>query len=582
MPEKQAGFHHFAPWHYLTRWRRAALGDAERFLLLAILIGVFAGLLVVCFHITIDLLGWTSIGAITARFRYGRLAAPAIGAFVSSLLVLKVFRAAQGSGVNQTKAALYIFDGYVPASTILGKFVACSISIGSGNSLGPEGPSLQMGAGIASLLGRVFALKRDSMRMIAPVGAAAGIAAAFNTPIAGVLFVMEEVIAAWNAAVVGSILLAAVSAVVVERWFLGNEPLFRVPSFQFNHPSELLLYALLGIAGGILSAVFVRLVETLRRRLERLPPWTRYVQPVVAGLIVGAVGLWLPQVMGAGYDAIDNALHDEFVWRMLLLLGLAKMLVTLVCFSSGIPGGMFAPTLFTGAMIGGGLGGLAQHFWPSTVSPVSAYVLVGMGTFFAGVFRAPMTSIFMVFEASASYAIIPPVAVAGAISYFVSRALHRTPFFTMLARQEGVDLPSAEERRAVPIRLLEDVMAPAVEPVLHAGDSVADALVYLNSHGLARCLAADETGWVRVTREALDHAAHEGRAALRLADEIPLEHVPRLYPDLPLDAALQLFHAHPLLPVVSRADATKLVGSISLGDVLKAYDLRQSEADPRG
>lgn len=553
-------------------WRHILLGEAERFLLLSILIGLFAGLLVVCFHIAIDFLGWASIGAITTRFRYGRLAAPAIGAFVSSLLVLKLFRAAQGSGVNQTKAALYISDGYVPASTILGKFIACSISIGSGNSLGPEDPSLQMGAGVASLLGRVFHLKRDSMRMIAPVGAAAGIAAAFNTPIAGVLFVMEEVIAAWNGAVVGSILLAAVSAVVVERWFLGNEPLFRVPSFELTHPSELLVYALLGIAGGVLSAVFVRLIERLRNRLEKLPPWSRYVQPVIAGLIVGAVGLWLPQVMGAGYDAIDNALHDQFLWRMLLLLAAAKIVVTLVCFSSGIPGGMFAPTLFTGAMIGGGLGGLAHLYWPAPVSPASAYVLVGMGTFFAGVFRAPMTSIFMVFEMSASYVIILPVAIASTLSYFISRQLHQVPFFTMLARQEGVDLPSAEERRAVRVLHIEDAMRSAPGDILHVSATVADALAYLNTHKLSHAVAADgEGGWYRLTRNALMQAAGEGGAALPVSDQLTLERIPRVYPDLPVDTALRGLAVHPLLPVVSRANREVLVGTISIEDVLKAY-----------
>lgn len=542
---------------------RIAIGDAERFSLLAILIGVFAGLLVVLFHIAIDFLGWTSIGAITTRLRYGRLAAPALGGLVSAALVLRVFRAAQGSGVNQTKAAIYVSNGYIPASTILGKFIACSISIGSGNSLGPEDPSLQMGAGVASILGRVFGLPRSSMRMIAPVGAAAGIAAAFNTPIAGVLFVMEEVIAAWNAAMVGSILLAAVAAVVVERWFLGNQPLFRVPSFQFTHPSELLVYALLGILGGFASAIFVRLIESLRGRLEKLPPWTRYVQPMVAGLIVGAVGLWLPQVMGAGYDAIDNALHDEFLWRMLLILGLAKILVTTICFSSGIPGGMFAPTLFSGAMIGGGLGGLAHLYWPESVSPASAYVLVGMGTFFAGVFRAPMTAIIMVFEVSASYVIILPVAIASTIAYFISRQLHPVPFFTMLARQEGLDLPSAEERRAVPILHIEDAMTPAPVPVLSRDASFSEALAFLDANRLSQCLAEDGTGgWTLVSRETLVHLGG-----------LPTEPLPRLYPDLPVDAALRLLGANAILPVVSRANSETLVGTISLDNIAKAYKL---------
>lgn len=553
------------------------ISEAQRFLMLAILIGVFAGLLVVCFHIAIDFLGWTSIGAITSRFRYGRLIAPALGALVSSALVLRIFRAAQGSGVNQTKAALYISDGHVPLSTVLGKFVACSISIGSGNSLGPEDPSLQMGAGIASLLGRIFGLKRESMRMIAPVGAAAGIAAAFNTPIAGVLFVMEEIIAAWNGAVVGSILLAAVSAVVVERWFLGAEPLFRVPPFALTHPSELAVYALLGITGGIVAAIFAKVIERTRKTLEHLPVWTKYAQAAAAGFIVGAVGLWLPQVMGAGYDAIDNALHDQFAWKMLLLLGVAKMAVTLCCFSSGIPGGMFAPTLFTGAMIGGGLGGLAHFYWPATTSPGSAYVLVGMGTLFAGLFRAPMTAIFMVFEVSASYEIILPVAIASTLAYFVSRRLQPVAFFTMLARDEGVDLPSAEERRAVPILHIEDALRRAPGDVLPAGIMAADALAKLG--GAAHALAEDGAGgWVAVTRQSLEEAAHRGEAGLPIAQAVPGERAPRLYPDLPVDSALRLLGDYPILPVVSRADAHKLVGVLTLEDVLAAYGVEGKPA----
>jgi CIC family chloride channel protein len=203
------------------------LSETQRFLLLALFIGIFSGLLVVCFHITIDWVSWTTLGALSGRYRFGRLLTPALGAVAASFLVMKVFPRAHGSGINQTKAAIYTWNGYVPSSTIAGKFIACAIAIGTGNSLGPEDPSLQMGAGIASLLGRLFQLERSSMRLIAPVGAAAGIAAAFNTPITGVLFVMEEVLADWSATTVGSIVLAAVSAVVTMRAFLGNEPLFR-------------------------------------------------------------------------------------------------------------------------------------------------------------------------------------------------------------------------------------------------------------------------------------------------------------------------------------------------------------------
>ena len=474
--------------------------------------------MVVCFHIAIDILSWYSVGALSTKLRFGRLIAPALGAIVAALLVKYLFPAARGSGVNQTKAALYISDGVVPFSTVAGKFLACSISIGSGNSLGPEDPSLQMGAGIASLLGRMFHLDRKHMRMIAPVGAAAGIAAAFNTPITGVLFVMEEVIASWSAGVVGSIVLSAVSAVVVVRWFLGNEPLFRVPFFPMAQPGELLVYAAIGVAGGLLSAVFVKLIEALRGRLEKLPARTELIQVLMSGLIVGFVGLWLPQVMGAGYDAIDFALHGQFTWDLLLVLGGVKLLVTLFGFSAGVPGGMFAPTLFVGAMFGGGLGGLAHHYWPFQTSPVGAYVLVGMGTFFAGVFRAPMSSIFMVFETSANYAIILPVMIANTISYFISRRLHPVPFFTMLARQEGIDLPSAEEYRSMELLRVEDAMRP-------------------------------------------------------IPDGVSLEFAPVIYPDVTLDAAMQLLANHPLLCVATRDDPSKPIGVLSLEDVHQAYGI---------
>jgi len=198
----------------IERLRHLGMTETQRFLLLAILIGLFAGLTIVCFHISMDFLSWFVLGTPVGENRIATILGPAVGAGVASLLVLRVFRTAQGSGVNHTKAALYVSNGYVPSSTVIGKFLACSLSIGSGNSLGPEDPALHMGAGIASWLGRMFGLARENMRMIAAVGAAAGIAAAFNTPITAVLFVIEEVIGAWNTAVLGSTVLSAVSAVL--------------------------------------------------------------------------------------------------------------------------------------------------------------------------------------------------------------------------------------------------------------------------------------------------------------------------------------------------------------------------------
>ena len=498
------------------------LNDTQRFMLLALFIGAFSGVLVVLFHITIDLISWSSLGALSGRFRYGRLLSPAVGAAVAVFVVRKLFPRARGSGVNQTKIALYSSEGYVSASTIAGKFLGCGIAIGTGNSLGPEDPSLQMGAGVASWLGRLFNLPRTNMRLIAPVGAAAGIAAAFNTPISGVLFVMEEVLADWSATAVGSIVLAAVSAVVTMRAFLGDEPLFRIPAFELNHVSELLIYAGIGISGGALSALFIWLIEEMKKRIDHLADWREYVLPIAAGFLTGVVGLWFPEVMGAGYDSINSALHGQFTWQVLLYLGLAKLLVTLLCFSAETPGGMFAPALFIGGMIGGALGGAAHRWWPFGAASAEAYMLVGMGTFFAGVFRAPITSIFMVFEVSASYMIILPVMIANTTAYLISRRLHPVPFFKMLAQLEGVNLPSAEEKRTFQPLRVEDAMGPVV------------------------------------------------------AGSQPYSGV-KLYPDEPLDAALRLLALRPRIEVVSRLKPDVILGTLTLDDVHHAYGIRDGE-----
>jgi CIC family chloride channel protein len=506
---------------------RIGLTETQLFLLLALLIGIFSGLLVVLFHISIDLISWSSLGPLSGRFRLTRLLTPSVGAILAVVIVRHLFPRAKGSGVNHTKIAIYTSNGYVSSTAIAGKFIACAASIGSGNSLGPEDPALQMGAGVASWLGRLFQLPRNSMRLIAPVGAAAGIAAAFNTPISGVLFVMEEVLADWSATAVGSIVLAAVSAVVTMRAFLGSEPLFRVPPFQIAHYSELLVYAGIGIAGGILSAFFIWLIERLKKRIHHLGSWRFYVLPPLAGFLTGVAGLWFPEVMGAGYDVVNSALHGQFTWQLLLYIGLVKMAVTLLAFSVDTPGGMFAPTLFIGAMIGGALGGIAHRWWPYGAASAETYMLVGMGTFFAGVFRAPITSIFMVFEASASYMIILPVMIANTTAYLLSRKLHAKPFFKMLAELEGVSLPSAEEKRNFQMLRVEDAMRPLSAP------------------------------------------------------EPPLPG-PHLYPDEPLDAALRILAAQPRIQIVSRLRPDEVLGTLTLEDVHHAYHIMETRGPQDG
>jgi chloride channel protein, CIC family len=568
------------------RMPRVSLSVAQRMLLLSIVIGLFAGLLVVCFHIAIDLLRWRTVGLPFGERPGLTHLWPAGGAVIAAASVRFIFRHARGSGVIHTKAALHVSDGVVPASTVPGKFFACAVAIGTGNSLGPEDPALQMGAGVASIAGRVFRLPRQYMRLIAPIGAAAGIAAAFNTPITGVLFVIEEVIGSWNASVMGSILLSAVSAVVVSRWYLGDEPLFRVPALGSVQPADILVYAAIGVICGLGAAGYVRLLLWLKRHGDR---WTSYAArillPGLAGLCVGIVGFWLPQVEGPGYLTIDNALHGRFAWSQLLLLAIAKTGVTTLCFASGTPGGLFAPTLFVGAMIGGGIGVFAQQHWllPQAafhLANPSAFMLVGMGTFFAGVFRAPMTSIFMVFEVTASYQIILPAMVANTVGYLVAHRAGRIHLFDELARLEGIELPSVHEQRERQGLRVEVAMS-AAGPLLTPDTTLATAQAALEGHqrqALVMRLAHGD--YSTVHRGDLERVS-DAPAETPLHELFALEGVPILYPDLGLEAALRQFRTHAALPVVGRHAREDVLGILTLEDVARAFRIERRAHSPR-
>ena len=554
------------------------LDEPQRFLLLSIIIGIFSGLVVVCFHISIEFLNWITIHSLAPGAEYLTPLWPALGGVAAYLLVFFVVPTARGTGVNYTKTAVYASDGYIPFRSVLGKFATCTLSIGTGNPMGPEDPALQMGAGIASLLGRIFHLTREHMRLIAPIGAAAGIGAAFNTPIAAVLFVMEEVMSAWNAGVLGSIVLSSVSAVVVSRWFLGDEVLYQVPEIEVGDYSELLLYAAIGAVGGWLSALFCRYSIMLRGRILKLRERRRLWLPAVAGLAVGIVGMYAPETLGAGYQVIDGALHDRFAWNLLLVLGLLKLLSTALCFGCGTPGGLFAPTLFVGAMLGGGLAGLAQLVWPLSTSSVAAYVLVGIGVFFAGVFRAPMTSVFMVFELSASYVVILPVMIANTIAILVSRRLEHDSVFQMAAYQDGLDLPSIEDRRETPALNVEDAMQRTRDLVVSDRISVAEALKTIERSDADALLVEVRYGqWRWVGKRELERAKDNGDEDNSLHKTMKMWPVVRTYPDLPLDQALRKLAIYPALPVTSRVNPSFLLGTLTLADVHRAYGITQQE-----
>jgi chloride channel protein, CIC family len=561
-------------WATWRSWsnRILALREDQLFLFLAVLIGIFSGLAVVCFRMAIEWVHLVSLGSSMFPPVPRVLIVPTAGGLLVALLVIYVFPDARGSGVNQTKAAVYVSNGYIPFNTVIGKFVICALGIGTGQSLGPEDPSLQIGAGIASLLGRRLSLSQEKVRLIAPVGAAAGLAAAFNAPISSVIFVIEEVIGTRSAGVLLAIVLAAVSAVITMRSFMGPESLFRVPPFRITRAGELLAYVVLGIIGGCASLLFLKWLAYARPRIQKWPSWTQYFQPAAAGLVIGFIGIRLPQVMGAGYSVIDQALHGQFSWKLLLMLAALKIFATGLSFLSGVPGGMFAPSLFIGAMLGGAVGSIEHHFFPSLTGTVGTYALVGMGVFFAGFLRTPITSVFMVIEVSGSYTAILPIMIANLVAYLISRTYQKVPLFDLLARQGGMILPSIEEQREQMPLTVEVAMKTDNSVVALPDELARDLARRAEANNDAPILVQTNPGqWSLLDREEIRRLAADGAMNTKAVEAKPKGPLPILFRDQSLEDALHAVGDWPAVPVVSRADLSKLEGIVTLADILRAF-----------
>jgi len=570
---------------------RLAPGREERvFLLLSIFIGVISGLLVVSFRMAIAWLSVLLLGSSPNPHQPRLILVPAAAGLVIALLTRFAFPNVRGSGINQTKAALYINNGYISFRTVIGKFLLSALAIGSGHSLGPEDPSLQIGAGVASLISRRVGMSKEKLRIFAPIGAAAGLAAAFNAPISAILFVIEEVIGQWSAAVLGSIVLAAISSVVVARSFWGAQPMFRIPTVTLRDSRELLAYAVLGVVGGFASLLFAKALSYLRPKLRSQPAWSQMIQPCLAGLLVGGIGYFgLTQVMGAGYEAMDQAMHAQYVWQMLLLLALFKIIATTLSFSSGTPGGMFAPTLFIGAMLGAAVGSFEKIYFPHLTGSIGSYALVGMGVLFAAFLRAPLTSVFMVMEVSGNYSIVLPVILANTIAYLISRILQPVPILEKFTHQDGLDLPSMEEQREESNLHLEDAMQPVTAAVLQGSESVEDSIRSLAQYPDSQAETAilihcndglwyvaskgeiEGLGVKQASEVVADAAATEPQPAMTLAERLGPERTPVLFPDLPLSSALPHFQRWPLLPITNRAMRGSLEGAVTLQTVLDRY-----------
>ena len=558
-------------WRTLLLSRVARLRQSENqiFLALAIVIGALTGLTVVAFILVTERFGMRLYPVGGAPWR--RLLFPVVGSLIIGYLLYRYFPDARGSGVPQTKAALFAREGRITLRTVFGKFFCTSATLASGIPLGREGPSVQVGAGIGSVLGRLLGLRPEQVKKLIPVGAAAAIAVAFNTPLAAVLFSLEEILGDLHAPVMGAVVLASATAWMVLRVSLGNHPLFKVPQYELVSPAEFAVYAALGVAGGVVSAAFTRFLLGMRAMFLRFPQNTAWFHPVTGGLLVGLIGWFVPQVLGVGYGFVGQALNGNMAFKLMLLLVVLKLFAVTASYASGNAGGIFGPALFIGAMVGGTVGTVAHHLFPAYTATPGAYALVGMGALFAGIVRAPMTSVLMIFEMTQDYAVIVPLMIANLVSLFIASRLQHEPIYEALAVQDGIHLPSGARQRDGQRQVVKVMQPPS--QLLPAEITVQEALERVLSSRSRTWLVTDQRGVVGVINLAwlereLAENAHEKLG--ELVDALTFSHV---HPDQGLDLALERMGTNQIeiLPVVSRADVHKLEGIVTLHDVLDSY-----------
>jgi CIC family chloride channel protein len=464
---------------YLLRAEiRLAPSEAQRLFLLTLAIGVLCGLVAVSFHVSIEFVESMvierALGAGGRIWPVLTIVAPLLGGLICGALLEFVVPSARGSGIPQVKTAFAASSAVIPLRDALGKFVIGSLQLGSGASLGREGPTVQICAGVASFLGRLLAVSDKTQRRLLPVGAAAGIAAAFNAPIAAVTFTIEEVVGNLDQSVLSGVIVAAALAAVIERSVLGEHPVFTVPeTYGLRHASSLVVYAAIGLAAAAVSVVFTESLLRLRfrfRQLRRLPRWAH---PAVGGAVTGALAVAAVVLVGArgitggGYATLAQALNGGLAWHVMLVLCALKLVATLFSYASGGAGGLFAPTLFLGGMVGGAIGTLDARWLGHLDEPIGGFALVGMGAVFSGVIRAPITSVLIIIEMTRGYSLILPLMIANMTAYALARRFRSEALYDSLLEQDGVvlrrDGPHVENTEVGPLVSTEDLVTFAPE-----------------------------------------------------------------------------------------------------------------------
>jgi CIC family chloride channel protein len=504
--------------------------------------------------------------------RWFVLGAPVVAGLLYGPLVHLFAREARGHGVPEVMFAVARRGGRIRPQVAAVKALASALCIGGGGSVGREGPIVQIGSALGSTVGGVVRVAEPRRRVLVACGAAAGIAATFNAPLAGVFFAMELILSDFTAEAFGVVVLSSVTASVLGRAALGNAPFLDLPAFRVEHWQEYLSFAVLGLLAGLVGVIFTRVLYAIEDGCDAIWRGPEWLRPAVGGLLLGVVLLVLPEMYGVGYPVLGKAIAGHYAVAFLLALLVGKMVATSLTIGIGGSGGVFAPSLFIGAMLGAGYGEIAAHVAPGITGPAGAYGLIGMGAVFAGAARAPITAVIIMFELTGEYSIILPLMAAIVLASSLSQWLTPDTIYTLKLRRRGIDLARPEVPTAPGATLVvRDVMGPVPVsvPQSMALGELAGRLA-ASARGVLPVTRDDGTYAGVVTARVVADALADGRhdaAAASLVLELPVT----LHEDEPLDAALRALDQSgcAAVPVIDREDAA-VVGWVAYPDCLRA------------
>ena len=549
---------------------------------LAVAVGLAGGFGAVGFRYLIDFFQSLAYGSseellnvVLALPWYLKVWVPAAGGLVVGPLVYFFAREAKGHGVPEVMEAVALKGGVIRKRVVFVKILASAISISTGGSVGREGPIVQIGSAIGSTLGQMLKVSQDRMRTLVGCGAAAGIAATFNAPIAGAMFALEVVLGEFGLATFSPIVISSVVATAVSRAFLGDIPAFIVPAYELVSVWEFPMYLVLGIFCAVVGVSFTKILYKVEDLFDDFK-FPEYLKAIVGGVILGAGGLFFPQVLGVGYGAIDLALMQELAWWLFLVLVVVKILATSITIGSGGSGGIFAPSLFMGVMAGGFFGAVVHHLFPTLTASPGAYSIVGMGAVVSATTHGPLAAILILFEMTGNYKIILPLMLSCIVATIFAGQLMKESIYTLKLIRRGIDIREGKEVNVLRSMFVRDVMNRDVETIAE-GSALAEMTDKISKSKYNSFPVLDAENKLAGILSFNDYSQaifDEDLKDLVVAKDLMSENAVTVSVDDDLYTALGKISRKDFstMPVVSPDDPAELVGIVTRRDIIGAYE----------